>query len=65
MHASCTLIAWPERPKNATPSCTSDGFGECFSSMTSASGCPDPSTGTAPFKFMDAWVLTTFLRKAL
>jgi hypothetical protein len=27
--------------------------------------CGHYSTGSAPFKFMDAWVLTTFLRRAL
>jgi dienelactone hydrolase len=27
--------------------------------------CGHYSTGTAPFKFMDAWALTTFLRRAL
>src|SRR5918992_2710023 len=40
--------ACPARPKNATPSWISGALGLCFSRNTSASGCPEPSTGTAP-----------------
>ena len=38
--------ACPARPKNATPSWISDGCGAYFSRKTSASGWPDPRTGT-------------------
>src|SRR4249919_195955 len=41
-------IAWPARPKYATPSCASAGCGPYLTMNRSASGCPEPITGNAP-----------------
>src|SRR5215203_3653198 len=41
-------IAWPARPKYATPSCASAGWGPYLTMNRSARGCPEPITGNAP-----------------
>ena len=39
------MSAVPARPKNATPSCSSEGRAWYLSRKMSAIGCPEPMTG--------------------